>query len=68
MEEAFKQSGKHEKVMSESGVRIIHHASKGRLRYANRIITRALQLAAESNINHLPDNVIENAIMQFQLN
>ena len=53
--------------MSESGVRIIHHASKGRLRYANRIITRALQLAAESNINHLPDNVIENAIMQFQL-
>ena len=68
LEEAFKQSGKHEKVMSESGVRIIHHASKGRLRYANRIITRALQLAAESNINHLPDNVIENAIMQFQLN
>ena len=41
--------------------------SKGRLRYANRIITQSLQLATEKNMNHLPDEIIQQAINLLQV-
>jgi len=60
--DAFKNAGKHENIISQSGLQLIYIASKGRLRYAHQILTQALQMAAKNNINHLPDDTIQQAI------
>lgn len=66
VKQAFQQAGKHETILTESGIQLIHMASRGRLRYAHRIITAALQEAAENNLNHLPDEVIHNSIQKYK--
>ena len=63
---AFQNAGKQETIISNSGMQLIHMASKGRLRYAHRIITQSLQLASAQNINHLPDDIIESAVNDLQ--
>lgn len=63
--EAFKNAGIHETIVSQSGMQLIYVASKGRLRYAHRILTAALQMAAKQNLNHLPDDVIQKAIEEL---
>lgn len=64
---AFQQAGKHETIISQSGTKLIHLASKGRLREAHKIITRSLQLATEKNLNHLPDDIIELSIENLKM-
>jgi len=64
---AFQLAGKHELIISDSGLKIIHLATKGRLRDTHKIITHALQLATDANINHLPDEIIESAIDNLKL-
>jgi type II secretory pathway predicted ATPase ExeA len=63
--EAFKNAGIHETIVSQSGIQLIYVASKGRLRYAHRILTAALQTAAKQNCNHLSDDVIQKAIEEL---
>jgi MSHA biogenesis protein MshM len=63
--EAFKNAGKHETMISQSGLQLIHMASKGKLRYAHQIITQALQKAAEGNCNHLTDQIIEQSLEEL---
>jgi len=60
--EAFNKAGLTQSIISQSGMKLIHMASKGRLRYAHRLLTRCLQIAAQQKINHLPDDVINQAI------
>jgi len=64
---AFQLAGAQQMLMSETGIQMIHLASKGRLRYANRIIVRSLQAAASQNINHIPDDTIKNVIEELRL-
>lgn len=63
---AFEQAGCHQMILSQSAMKLMHMASKGRLRYAHRLITCCLQLATEQNMNHLPDEIIEQAINQLR--
>lgn len=63
---AFHNAGRQDTILSQSGLKLIHMASKGRLRYAHRIITQSMQLASIQNINHLPDDIIESAIDDLQ--
>jgi MSHA biogenesis protein MshM len=63
--QAFKFAGRHEVVLSQSGMQLIYTASKGRLRYAHRILTASLQMAAQNGYNHLPDDLIESVIQDF---
>ena len=60
--EAFKNAGVQTTLISQSGLQLIYMASNGTLRFAHKIITRALQMAAEKNINHLPDDIIKLCI------
>ncbi|HEV8052449.1 MAG TPA: AAA family ATPase [Parachlamydiaceae bacterium] len=62
LQSAFELAGAQTTLMSETGLQMIHLATKGRLRYANRIITQCLQEAASQNINHIPDDIIKNVI------
>ena len=65
---AFRQAGKEEVIISDSGLKLIHLASTGRLRDTHKIITQSLQLATEAKLNHLPDNLIESAVANLKLN
>lgn len=64
--QAFKNAGKQESIISQSGMQMLHMASKGKLRHAHRIMTISLHTAAMKNLNHLPDDVIQNAIEEIQ--
>lgn len=66
VQSAFELAGAKTALLSETGVQMIHAATKGRLRYANRIITNCLQTAATQNINHIPDDIIRNAIEELR--
>ena len=64
---AFRHAGKAETIISESGFKLLHIATKGRLRDSHKIITQSLQLATETKLNHLPDDIIEAAIDNLKL-
>lgn len=64
---AFQLAGKQETIVSQSGLKIIHLAAKGRLRDSHKIITHSLQLAADAKLNHLPDDIIENALANLKV-
>lgn len=49
-------------LLSESGIELVRCASGGNPRLAHRVLVTGLRLAAEKNMNHLPDEVIEEAI------
>ncbi|MHA2039260.1 MAG: AAA family ATPase [Promethearchaeota archaeon] len=65
---AFQQAGKEEVIISDSGLKLIHLAGKGRLRDTHKIITQSLQLATEAKLNHLSDDLIESVIANLKLN
>jgi len=58
----FTQAGCHHSVMSESAIELMRMASKGNPRHAHQIIITALRLACDKKINHLPDEIINEAI------
>lgn len=65
---AFKKAGKQETILSQSGLKLMHIASKGRLRETHKIITQSLQLATDRQLNHLPDEIIELSINHLRSN
>jgi len=48
--------------LSDSAIEIIRLASKGNPRQANHVIVTALRLAADKNVNHIPDDIVKEAI------
>jgi len=59
---AFKDAGSTQTILSDSGITLIYTASRGKIRLAHQVLITALRLAAEKNLNHLTDDVIEEAI------
>lgn len=59
---AFTQAGCVQTLLSDSAVETIRLASKGNPRQANHVIVTALRLAADQNFNHIPDNIVQEAI------
>jgi MSHA biogenesis protein MshM len=55
-------AGLQNSIISQSGMQLIYMASKGKLRFAHKILTNAFQKAAETHCNHLPDDIIQQAI------
>jgi type II secretory pathway predicted ATPase ExeA len=64
--QAFENAGCSQNIMSETGLKLVHIATKGHLRYARRLITRCLQMGAQQNLNHIPDEIIKAAIEDLQ--
>jgi len=65
VELAFQIAGASTTLISETGVHLIYSATKGRMRYANRLITRSMQAAASKNLNHIPDDIIKSVIEEL---
>ena len=59
---AFKAVGSTDGLMSDSGIELLRQASQGKPRQAGLIIKAALRLAAGKGMNHLPDDIIEEAM------
>lgn len=66
IEHAFREAGCQTSLLSDSGIEILRVASQGRPRSAHRIIAKTLQLAAQKGVNHLPDDLIQEAITQLK--
>ncbi len=63
---AFVQAGRSDTLISDTGMQTIHLATKGRLRYAHRIITRSMQIACQCKQNYLPDEIIADVIEELR--
>jgi len=63
---AFKDAGAHQQLLSDSGIELLRLASKGRPRTAALLIQTALRLAMHRGINHLPDDIVSDAIEQLK--
>jgi MSHA biogenesis protein MshM len=66
VDKGFKQAGCHQSILSQSAVKLLHMASKGRVRLIDKIVTKSLQIATERNMNHLPDEIVQESIRQIQ--
>jgi MSHA biogenesis protein MshM len=62
---AFKQAGAQHTLLSDSGLELLRQASRGLPRYAGRILKTSLQLAVPKGLNHLPDELIQQAIEEL---
>jgi type II secretory pathway predicted ATPase ExeA len=66
IDQGFKDAGATQRLLSDPGIELLRMASKGKPRIASQLIQNALQLAAEKKINHLPDDIINEAIEIFK--
>ena len=62
---AFKQAGAQHTLLFDSGLELLRQASRGLPRYAGRILKTSLQLAVPKGLNHLPDELTQQAIEEL---
>jgi len=62
IKQAFEEAGARQPLLSDPGIECIRMASRGKPRLAGQIIQNALRLATEKKINHLPDDMVMEAI------
>jgi type II secretory pathway predicted ATPase ExeA len=62
IQHAFKAAGCHQTLLADSGIELLRQASQGRPRSAGLILRHALRLAVTRGLNHLPDELINQAI------
>jgi len=62
---AFSQAGAQHTLLSDSALELLRQASQGLPRQAGRILKTSLQLAVPQGLNHLPDEVIQQAIEEL---
>jgi len=59
---ALKQVGCQHQLLSDSGIELLRQTSRGLPRLAGRIIITAMRLAVPKGLNHLPDDLLQEAI------
>lgn len=66
IQHAFTEAGCQTTLLSDSGIELLRNASQGRPRHAHHILVCSLQLAAKKNLQHLPDDLLQEAITQLK--
>jgi MSHA biogenesis protein MshM len=66
IQHGFNQAGAAVQLLSESAIELIRVASQGNPRRAHQIIVTSMRLAAERQINHIPDEVVQDSINMFK--
>ena len=59
----FTQAGCTHSLMSETGIELLRMASQGNPRIASQTLVAALNIATDKNVNHLPDDIIKEALI-----
>ena len=62
IDHALKQAGCSDTLLADSGMELLRQASVGLPRHAGRILKVAMQMAAPKGLNHLPDELLQQAI------
>jgi MSHA biogenesis protein MshM len=65
IEHALRQAGAQHTLLSDSGLELLRQASQGLPRQAGRILRTSMQLAVPKGLNHLPDELIQQAIEEL---
>lgn len=63
---ALKSAGSQHNLLADTGLEILRQASKGLPRQAGRILCTAMRLATPKGLNHLPDEILQQAIAELQ--
>jgi len=66
IEHALRQAGAQHTLVSDSGLELLRHASQGVPRQAGNILKTSMQLAMNNGLNHLPDELIQQAIEELR--
>jgi Holliday junction resolvasome RuvABC ATP-dependent DNA helicase subunit len=53
-------------LITDPGLELLHQASKGLPRQAGRILRTATQMAVPKGFNHLPDDLLQQAIEELR--
>ena len=65
IEHAFRHAGAQHTLLSDSGLELLRQASQGLPRKAGTILKTSMQLAMLKGLNHLPDEIIQQAIEEL---
>ena len=63
---ALESAGCQHTLLADSGLELLRQASKGLPRLAGRILCTAMRLAMYKGLNHLPDEIVQQAIAELQ--
>jgi MSHA biogenesis protein MshM len=63
---ALKVAGCQHTLLADSGMELLRQASKGLPRQAGRILRTAMRLAVPKALNHLPDDLLQQAILELK--
>jgi MSHA biogenesis protein MshM len=66
IEHGLQQAGATHTLLSDSAMELLRQASRGLPRQAGRLIQTAMRLAVPKGLNHLPDELIQEAIEVLQ--
>jgi len=66
IEHAFRQAGAQHTLLSDSGLELLRQASQGLPRQAGSILKTSMQLAMTKGLNHLPDELIQQATEELR--
>ena len=61
-----KTAGCQHTLLADSGMEVLRQASKGLPRIAGRILHTAMRLAVPKGLNHLPDDLLQQAIEELR--
>jgi MSHA biogenesis protein MshM len=64
--QALKTAGCQHTLLADTGMELLRQASKGLPRQAGRILHTAMRLAVPKGLNHLPDELVQQAIAELQ--
>ena len=62
----LKTAGCQHTLLADSGLELLRQASKGLPRQAGRILQTAMRLAVPKGLNHLPDDLLQQAIEELR--
>lgn len=65
IEHAFRHAGAQHTLLSDSALELLRQASQGGPRKAGIILKISMQLAMNKGLNHLPDDIIQQAIEEL---
>jgi type II secretory pathway predicted ATPase ExeA len=63
---ALKSAGCQHTLLADSGMELLRQASKGLPRQAGRLLRTAMRLAVPKGLNHLPDDLLQQAIEEMR--
>jgi type II secretory pathway predicted ATPase ExeA len=66
IDHGLKTAGCKHTLLADSGLEILRQASRGNPRNASRILNTALRLAVPRGLNHLPDDLLQQAIEELR--